>query len=341
MFISMREQLVIAYGSSVHVGIGYQQQPLLVQWCDVGDFFQWTPNETTQAGNFTIPTGSRIVGGLAAPNQDLIWTDLDLWAMNYIGTPLVFGFNKIGVGMGLVSAHAVQQLRGSVFWMGPTNFYAYSGGSANVIPCSVWDAVFQNLNTNYLSNICAMPNTPFNEVGWLYPSTASVSGECDSYVKFNITEPNTPWDYGSLQRSAWIDQNVIGMPIASTSGGIIYSHETTPDADGSPLNASFTTGFFYIGEGEEFCVVDQIMPDFKWGTFAGAQSAQVQLTFNITNFPGDTPTPYGPYTVTKATEYLAVRFRGRLMSITVTSGDLSSFWRLGTCRFRYRASGRR
>ena len=344
IFISTTEQILIAYGSSVAVGIGIQQQPLLVQWCDVSNFFQWAANATTEAGNFTIPLGSKLVSGLAVSNQNLLWTDEDLWAMSYVGPPDVFGFNKIGAGMGAASAHSIQQLRGSVFWMGTSNFYVYSGGSANVLPCPVWDAVFQNLNTTYLENICSMPNTPFNEVGWFYPSAASVSGENDSYVKMNITEPGAPWDYGpigALQRSAWIDQSLLGMPIAANSSGIIYFQETTPDADGQPLQSSFTTGDFYLAEGEQYVYVDQIMPDFKWSTFPGGTSAQIQLTFNVSNFPGDTPIQYGPYTVTQATEYLSVRFRGRLMSITVASNDLGSFWRTGSMKYRWSASGRR
>jgi hypothetical protein len=133
----------------------------------------------------------------------------------------------------------------------------------------------------------------------------------------------------------------LGMPVSSNSAAIIYYQETTPDADGNPINASFTTGFFYIAEGEQFTYVDQIMPDFKWGTFSGSPNAQIQLTFNLTNFPGDTPISYGPYTVTQATEYLNVRFRGRLMSITVSSSDLGSFWRIGSIKYRYNPSGRR
>ena len=295
IFVSMGEQIVVAYGSTIHVGIGYQQQPMLVQWCDVGNFFQWAATAATQAGNYTIPIGSEIVAGLAVSNQNLIFTDLDLWAMNYIGPPNVFGFTKIGAGMGAVSSHSVQQLRGSVYWMGRTNFYSYTSGGANALPCPVWDSVFQNINTNFLHNVRAMPNTPYNEVGWLYPSAASTSGECDSYAKMNITEQGAPWDIGPLPRSAWIDQTILGMPIGAAPNGFVYQHETTNDADGAPLNSSFTTGFFYLAEGEEFVFVDQIIPDFRWNEYTGGASAQILLTFNVTNYPGDTPVVYGPY----------------------------------------------
>jgi hypothetical protein len=344
IFISTTQQILIAWGSSVAVGIGIQQQPLLVQWSDVSNFFQWQATAATQAGNFTIPLGSKLVAGLAVANQNLLWTDEDLWAMNYIGPPDVFGFTTVGYGMGAVSAHSVQNLRGSVFWMGTSNFYYYSGGTANVLPCPVWDAVFQNLNVAFANNICSMANTPFNEIGWFYPSLASTTGENDSYVKMNILEPSAPWDIGlitQMQRSAWIDQSLLGMPIASTSSGIIYMQETTPDADGVPINSSFTTGFFYLAEGEQFVIVDQVMPDFKWETFTGTTSAQIQLTFNVTDFPGNVPEVFGPFTVTQATDYLEVWFRGRLMSITVSSNDLGSFYRLGSIKYRYAPSGRR
>jgi hypothetical protein len=345
IFVSTSQQILIAFGSTVDEtiggGIGIQQDPMLVAWCDVGNFFQWQALTTTQAGNFRIPIGSMCVGGMAVSNQNLIWTDLDLWAMNYIGYPNTYGFNKIGAGAGLASSHAAMQLRGGVYWMGKSNFYSYTGSGVQVIPCPVWDFVFQNLNTAFIHNVRAMPNTPFNEVGWAFPSNASVSGENDLYVKMNITEPGAPWDYGLLPRSAWIDQTVLGPPIGAVSGGVIYQHETSPDAAGQPLVWSWTTGYFRIAEGEEYAFVDRIQPDWRWGTSGGPQTAQIQMTFNVTNYSGDPPVAYGPYTITQSTEFITTRFRGGLMSITCSGSDLGSFSRLGYIRYRYRPDGRR
>lgn len=345
VFVSTSQQILIAYGSTIdettNGGFGLQQDPMLVQWCDVSNFFQWAVTTNTQAGNFRIPIGSLCVGGMAVANQNLIWTDLDLWAMNYIGYPETYGFNKIGAGAGLASGHAAMQLRGAVYWMGRSNFYSYSGGGVQVLPCSVWDFVFQNLNTAFISNVRAMPNTPFNEAGWEFPSNASVSGENDSYVKMNITEPGAPWDYGTLARSAWIDLTVFGYPIAATPSGVIYKHEFGNDAAGQPLISSFQTGYFAISDAEQFVFVDQIIPDFIFGDSGASPNAQIQMTFFVVNYPGDTPQQYGPYTVTSATEYISVRFRARQVSIQVQSSDLGSFWRLGKVRFRFQASGRR
>ena len=343
LFVSMSLQILMCWGTTQQLAIGIEQDPLLIKWSDQSDFTDFVPLPTNQAGSFRIPTGSVLRAGLAVLNQNLFWTDLDLWAANYLGPPFVFGFNKIGAGAGAISSHAVQQLRSGVYWMGDSNFYSLTANGVNVIPCPVWDFVFQNMNTAFSQNVRAMANTPFNEAGWLFPSAASVSGECDSYVKFNITEQGGPWDIGpagSLPRSAWMDQTILGPPISATSGGIIYSQETTPDADGAPIMASFTTGYFYISEGEDFAFVDQLYPDFKWGTFAGSQGAQIQLTVNVVNFPGDTPTIYGPFTVMQSTQFVSVRIRGRQMSFTVSSGDIGSFWRIGKIRYRFAPDGR-
>lgn len=349
IFVSTSAQILVAYGSSLNYadpnapqGIGVQQDPMLVAWSDVGNFFEWRALSSTQAGNFRIPIGSRIVGGMAgAANQNLIWTDLDLWAMNYIGYPNTYGFNKIGAGAGLASSHAAMQMRGGTYWMGKSNFYNYAAGGAQVLPCSVWDFVFQNLDMNHIHNVRAMPNTPFNEAGWAFPSENSPDGENDSYVKMNITEPGAPWDYGSIRRSAWIDLGILGAPIGASPSGIIYQHETSNDAAGTALVSSFMTGFFYVSEGEEYAFVDQVLPDFKWGEYGAPETAQLQISFYTVNYPGDAPIIYGPYTITKATQFISTRFRARQMAILVQSSDMGSFWRLGKVRFRFAVSGRR
>lgn len=344
IFISNAQQILICFGSTEINKIGMSQDPLLVKWSDSGDYTNFAVSSRTQAGSFRIPSGSMLVGGMAVSQRNLLWTDRDLWEMGYLGPPLVYGFNQIGAGCGLIGMHAATQMRDAVYWMGISNFYVLTGSGVSVIPCTVWDVVYQNLDTANQRKCFAAADTPFNEVFFFYPSLSGGTGECDSYVKLNITEPGNPWDFGPMSRLAWIDQSVLGNPIGaapSGAGSLIYQHETSPDADGNPLNASFTTGYFYIAEGEEFAFVDQVLPDMKWGTYAGAQTAQVQLTFHMVDFPGDTPRDYGPYNVTQATQYVTTRMRGRQMAVTASSNDVGSFWRLGKIRYRYQPDGRR
>lgn len=344
MFVSAPAQIAVMYGAAVSRAIGVSQDPLTYAWSDQLDYTYWTPNTVnpatglqSQAGSNRIPTGSKIVAGMQSTQQTLLWTDIDLWSLNYVGLPFVFGQTKIGANCGAVSKHGVAQMGGIVYWFGRNNFYRLAGSGPEVIPCSVWDVVFQNINLDHLDKCWVQTNTSFNEVTFWYPSSGQT--QCDSYAKFNVVEP--AWDYGTLPRSAGIDQSVLGNPILTTPTGTIYQHEEGYDADGQPLISTFETGYFYLSEGEDYVFVDQFLPDFKWGLFDGAQVAEVEITFNVRNFPGETPRTYGPYTMTSSTDKLSVRFRGRQVSITVAGAGLGSFFRLGKCLFRFAQDGRR
>ena len=374
-FVAMPQRQVIAYGSS----FGSIQDPLLVRWCDLEDFTVWQGTAFNQAGSYRIPTGSKIVGGLQAPQQALLWTDLDLWSMTYIGQPYIYGFNKIGANAGLISQKAAGQMSGAVYWMSQRQFFRFAGQGVEPIPCPVWDQVFQNLfpgndaNGNpYTDRIRCAPNSQFNEITWFFPAHYTYdidpatglnlsqmqigTGEVNAYVKYNIAL--NQWDYGYqhpdnpavlVGRTSWIDQSIFGGPIGTaaatsvvgqTSGFYVYQHETSNNADGAAMEAGFTTGYAALADGDNMLFIDQVWPDMKWGYFGGVQEANINMTFYVTDYPGQTATTYGPFTLTQATTFITPRFRGRLVSIRIESNDIDSFWRLGNFRYRLQPDGR-
>lgn len=337
IFVAMPEQILVAWASTPEGS--EQQDPLTVCWSDILDFETWTDLVTNQAGSHRIPTGSKIVGALQGPQQGLIWTDLSLWAMQYLGLPDVFGFTEISTGCGLLGQHAACTMRGNVYWMSSGNFFVLGGGGVQEIPCTVWDVAFQDLDTANQDKCVAAANSAFDEVTFYYPSLSGGTGEIDSYVKYNTEEK--AWDYGSLARTAWSDQSVLGEPIGTAPNGAIFQHETSPDADGQPLLATFTTGWFQISEGRDLPFVDWFFPDMKFGLYGGAQTASVQVTIEATNYPNETPRVYGPFTMTAAKSFINMRLRGRLLRLTFSSSDIGSFWRLGQPMFRIAPSGSR
>jgi hypothetical protein len=202
----------------------------------------------------------------------------------------------------------------------------------------VWDVVFQNLNQANLAKIRVAVNSRFGEIQWFYPS-ANGTGEVDSYVKYNVYMG--VWDYGSLARTAWVDQSVLGPPIGADPASLyLYQHETSNDADGVAMLPFFQTGYFALGEGDFQTFVDLVWPDMRWGMWDAAQNATVQISFYCVNYPGDTPRIFGPYSVTQATKFFNTRLRARLVSIRISSSDLGSFWRIGAMRYRYAPDGK-
>lgn len=332
-FVAMPQRQIIAYGTTF-TGI---EDPLLIRWCDVEDFNQWTALITNQAGSYRIPKGSRIVQGIQGPQQGLIWTDLGLWAMQYVGLPYVYQFNELGTGCGLIARKAAGSINGTVYWMGQSQFYRLSGGGVEPIRCPIWDVIFQDLDTDNKEKIRFAANSRFGEVAWYYPTKES-NGEIAAYVKYNLLLD--AWDFGTLGRTAWINESVLGPPIGAGTDTFIYQHETSPDAAGQPMDSYFQTGYFVLSEADVKMFVDQVWPDMKWGYYNQTQSANVLLTFYVADYAGQTPTAYGPFTMTQATTFLTPRFRGRLVSVKIESNDIGSFWRLGQIRYRVQQDGK-
>jgi hypothetical protein len=333
IFVAMPQRQIIAWGSTFN-GV---QDPLLIRWCDIENYEQWIALPTNQAGSYRIPKGSKIVGCIQGPQQGLIWTDLALWAMQYVGPPYVYSFNEIGTGCGLISPKAAASLNGVIYWMSQSQFFMYANGGVQGIQCPIWDVIFQDLDTTNLDKIRIAVNSRFNEVAWFYP-TMSNGGEINAYVKYNVGL--NQWDFGTLSRTAWINQSVLGPPIGATPEGLIYQHETSQNADGFPMTSYFQTGYFTLSDGDVLTYIDQFWPDAKWGYYEGVQDANLLLTFYVLNYPGDTPKVYGPYDVVQTTQYIVPRFRGRLVSIRIESNDIDSFWRMGAMRYRFAPDGK-
>ena len=345
IFVAMPQRQVVAWGSSF-TGI---PDPLLLRWCDVNNFYSWIGTVINQAGSFRIPRGSKIVGCIQGPQQGLIWTDLGIWSMQYIGPPYIYSINEIGTGCGLIARKAAAAINGTVFWMGASSFFALSGSGVTPVPCPAWDIIFQDLDQNNLQKIRVAVNSRFGEITWWYP-TMSSGGEINAYVKYNVNM--NQWDYGvngtasnglntNVSRSAWIDQSVLGPPIgADPNTRYIYQHESSTDADDQAMITSFRTGYFATNEADEKSFVDEVWPDMKWGYYNGSQNATINLTFYAADFAGQTPTAYGPFALNQNTTWVNPRIRARLLAIQLSSSDVGSFWRIGNMRYRVQSDGK-
>lgn len=338
IFVIGQLQILVSLGAES----GGTQYPNLVRWSDVGDYTDFTPSATNEAGSFQIPTGSSIVAGLSVGLGALIWTNIDLWSMTYEGLPFVFGFNRVATVCEAMSSRAPAVIANAVMWPSVRGFFRYDGSGVNFFPCPVWDFLFANIDYGQLEQLTSAVNTPFNEVAWFFPFAMSSPYYSAStpygYVKFNTQDG--VWDYGvsaQLQRTAWEDHPSLGAtPIGTDLNNYLQQHEISPDADGIPLAWSATSGYADIEQGEEFGFVDWFLPD----VVATPATAQITVSFATTDYSGDQAVTYGPYPFTPATEFLTPGLRGRQIAITIGGNDLGSSVRLGASRYRVAPDGR-
>lgn len=333
MFVAMPQRQIIAYGSTF-TGI---QDPLLIRWCDVNNYSSWIGTTVNQAGSYRLPKGSQIIGAIQGPQQGLIWTDLALWAMQYIGGQFVYSFTEISAGCGLIGQKATGLLNNQVYWMSQSQFFVLTGAGVEPVMCPIWDVIFQDIDMDYVNNIRCAPNSRFNEIAWYYPTVGS-NGIPTKYVKYNAGIQQ--WDFGTLTRTAWINQSIFGPPIGAGGQNYIYQHEMGEDADTEPMNSWFQTGYFAMAEADIKMFVDQVWPDMKWGFYGGLQNVTANLSFYVTDYAGQTPLVYGPFPMTQQTTYITPRFRGRLVSMRIESNDTGTFWRIGNMRYRLQPDGK-
>jgi len=294
-----------------------------------------------------VGSGSRIVTAAETRQQILVFTDVSVHAMQYLGPPFTFGINMISQNVTIASPNSVIPIEDNVFWMGKNEFYIYTG-AVQKLPCTVRDYVFSDFNESQSEKVFAASNTAFSEVWWYYPSANSDT--VNRYVVYNYQQ--NIWYYGTLSRGAWIDRGVQENPIAAGIDGYLYYQENGFD-DGSTnpasaINAYIESSQFDIGDGNNFSFVSRIIPDVTFRN-STAITPSVTLTMKARNFPGGAYLQEDDNAVSKTasvpveqfTNQVYVRLRGRSMALRVESDQVGVGWRLGSPRMDVRQDGRR
>jgi hypothetical protein len=219
MIVAMPQAQVILFGTEVGTkaadgittlfGDGVVD-PLLIRWSDVGTYDNYQLGVATQAGSFRLSRGSKIVGMHQAPQATMILTDTDLWQMSYIGPPLIYGFTIMGSGCGLAAPHAIGTIGRTTIWKGQKNFWRFDTG-VQPLPCTVWDYIFEDLDTVNRNKCHAAPNSTTGELGFYFPSKTTIIG-----VETNLLLFSQDFTRG------WLANNVVVTRLSTFATVYLY-----------------------------------------------------------------------------------------------------------------------
>lgn len=298
-----------------------------VYWASQETVATWQPLSTNTAGSFDLATEGVLICGKPAGGQTLLWTNVDLWSMTYIGGDFIYSFNRKGSNCGIVGPHAAVVLDTGTYWMGDSKFFVFDG-FVKPLACEVQDYVFGNFSSAYSYKVWALANPQFGEVTWFYPSGGST--ECDSYVTYNYIEGH--WNFGSLQRSTGVTRRAgatFPVPVMIDSSGNIYDHETGTDHTGS--TPYLESGPFQAADGDNVVKIQRIVPDDK-------TAGDVTVTLYTSLFPDDAETTSGPYPLSSSTSVRVPTCRQVRVRFTEA---VANAWRVGTPRLGVIVGGRR
>lgn len=346
IMVSDQSRHIIAFGCDGEGSIG-TQDPLLIRFGSQESLLDFQTRSENTAGELRISTGSEIVVAIQTKQQILVYTDVSLHGMQFLGDPFTFGLTEISRNITIAGPNAAIAVNDFVFWMGSKEFYVY-GGTVQRLPCTVLDYVFSDFNRDQIGKVFAGHNSSYGEVWWFYPSKSSAVN--DRYVIYNYQEKI--WYFGNLARTAWVDRGINQYPIAASTDNKLYYQEFGQD-DGSTnppsaISANVESSQMDIGDGEKFTLVRRVLPDITFRDSTN-ETPRVNMVVKARNFPGVTFNETASNQVSRSvsspielfTEQLHVRLRGRAFAFRIESDTTGVMWRLGTPRVDIRPDGQR
>jgi len=339
---------VFAFGANTYATT--TQDPLLVRFSSFDNPLVYTVSATTSAGFLSIGSGSEFVQAVKTKREILVFTDISLHTLRYLGAPLYYGIEQISSNITIAGPSAAVATQDFVFWMGKDNFYVYAGGT-QTLPCTVKDKVFLDFNSQQADKVVAGINSEYSEVIWFYPSESNSlnnggTGDIDKYVVYNYGQKI--WYFGTLARTAWLDRGIRTFPIAAGSS-YLFNHETGYDDDGSAMTSFIESAPMDIGDGDKFSLIQKVIPDLTFEGSVNQSTPAANFTIKARNEPGEdygntssgTATRTATSPVELFTNQINLRARGRSFALRVDSSATGMKWKLGTPRVNIRPDGRR
>lgn len=348
--VSDNDRHVLAFAANT-IGTNIQDR-LLVRWSDSENILNWTPDTTNTAGSLRFEGGSEFLKAVETTTETLVFTDITLHSLKFIGPPFTFGQTRLGTNVQLIGPNAVTSTGAVTAWMANGKFQWYDGVVRDM-DCSIRTYVFDILNKAQVYKIVAGVNRQFSEFIWLMPVNGST--ENNFYVICNFENPGQPlWYYGmfnTMGRTTWLDAWFESTPLAGATDGYIYAHEsgatdqsTTP---ASALDNYLVSSVFEIGTGGDFMLVSRTIPDMN---FSGstASAPQATISFAKRDYPGSAfqTGPNGTVTrtvdmpVEQYTTKIDRQFRARSVQMTIESSETGTLWQLGVPRLFAAPDGR-
>jgi hypothetical protein len=244
------------------------EYPQRVKWSGLNDSSTWTPSQATQSGYQDIPgEHGRLMGIVGSESFGIIFFEKAIFRMEYIGTPLIFTFNKIG-NVGCFAPRSISTFGNTIYFLSQDGFYALEGGQ-DLVPIGSG-----KINNTFFNDFVAKPESIFSAIDpnnsivvWSYRGSGSTgsAGVNNKLLIYNYSVGR--WATGSGLDLYFI--NTASQEAFNT----LESLDTLGNLDGLPRSLD---SFFYD---EGVVGLAGFSADKKFGKFLGSSlSASVDTT---------------------------------------------------------------
>jgi hypothetical protein len=231
------------------------------------------------------------------------------------------------------------------YWIGINSFYVYNGVVQPLINNTNKLWFFKNLNMEYKEKIRGFYNKKFNEVCWLAPMFGAT--ENNWMIRYNIE--SSSWDDTPLTRSCAISSSSqMSYPIMASStletingsqSFPIWAHEfgynRIDPVQTTAILSSFTTNKTWLIDQDaaaQVLEINEVIPDLE-------QTSDMFFTVNTQGYPRSPVVVSDNFVVTPTTEFVNVRVKGSIVSLTFTSNVLDGDFLFGKTMIGFIISG--
>ena len=194
-------------GSQTHKLQKYTVNNQRVKWSGLNDSSTWTPSQTTQSGyQDIVGTHGSVQAIVGGESFGIIFLERAIYRMDYVGTPLIFQFNKIADNIGAFAPKSVASFGSDIFFLAQDGFYKIAGGQ-QLIPIGKGrvDEFFLNDVTSNFEGITSAIDPNNSLVVWSYrgsgaTGTSTINNKLLCY-NFNVDK----WSTGSGQDLQFIN----------------------------------------------------------------------------------------------------------------------------------------
>lgn len=164
----------------------------------------WDAADTTKSAGFNdlVQMKTPIVDGMTLGNAFIIYSEDQVWSMQFVGGQFIFNFRKLFQDIGMINKNCAVEVEGKHFVFGLDDIYTHDGNSYQSIADNrVKNFVFKGLNATRRDRCYVQHNPILNEIYFCYNSddahvAYANSTFCNRAAVFNYR--NGTWSFMDL-----------------------------------------------------------------------------------------------------------------------------------------------
>lgn len=166
--------------------------PQDVRWCAINNATSWTADPATLADFQRLPGDHGHVQKVIGGEYGTVMQERAIYRMTFVGSPLVFQFDKVQTNLGAYAPQSCIGYRNTVFFLSEDGFQMFDG--VNVVPIGAGKidrTFFNDLDANYFYRVVAEVDPVRKIVAWAYPSSNNTGGNPDRMLLYHW--PSARW----------------------------------------------------------------------------------------------------------------------------------------------------